>query len=151
MRNLMKLSNCSKLFGHAPPETVYQDRAFTLTELLVVVAMLAVLALLSLPALAGIQNKGGRVQCADNLRQIGAATMMYASQNQGWLPICDLGSFNNPPLVFNHLGGEHYTRYVWLGTALTQVPQTGTGFQNLGYLFKTGLAGNGSVFYCPAQ
>src|ERR1035437_1666109 len=43
-----------------------QNRAFTLTELVVVIGTIAVLAMVVLPALAGAANKGGRAQCANN-------------------------------------------------------------------------------------
>lgn len=132
------------------------DQGFTLTDLLVLIAVLALLALVTVPALAGVQNKGGRLECANNLRQIGMESMVYAQENKGWLPIVTLGAVNTG-IQFNHLGGEHYTRYVYLdGAPNTQIttnepPISGGGYQNLGYLFKAGLAGNGNIFYCPAM
>jgi hypothetical protein len=132
-----------------------QNRGFTLTDLLVLIATLAVLVLVTYPALATIQDKGGRVECANNLRQIGMESMIYAGENSGWLPICTLGAANSGGSQRNHLGGVHYTQYVYLGTANLRIttnepPVQGQGYQNLGYLFKAGLAGNGNIFYCPA-
>ena len=133
------------------------DRAFSLTDLLVVIATLGVLAIVAFPALAGVQNKGGRLECANNLRQIGMESMVYAGENGGWLPICTLGAANGGNgSSRNHLGGVHYTQYVYLeGTANTQIttnepPIQGGGYQNLGYLYQDGQAGNGGIFYCPA-
>jgi type II secretory pathway pseudopilin PulG len=131
------------------------DRAFTLTDLLVVIATLAVLAIVAFPALAGVQNKGGRLECANNLRQIGMESMVYAGENSGWLPICTLGAANQQGALRNHLGGVHYTQYVYEGTANTKIttnepPMQGEGYQNLGYLYQDGQAGNGNIFYCPA-
>ena len=60
--------------------------AFTLVELLVVVAILAVLAALLLPALGIGKNKARSVQCGSNLRQWGLAFRMYASDNEDHLP-----------------------------------------------------------------
>jgi len=60
--------------------------AFTLAELLVVVAILAVLASLLLPALGNGKNKARSVQCGSNLRQWGLAFRMYASDNEDYLP-----------------------------------------------------------------
>ncbi len=131
-----------------------RDRAFTFTELLVIIVMLGVLAIVVLPAVAGVQNKGGREDCANNLRQIGMASMVFASDNNGLLPVCTIGNANAGGKT-NHLAGVHYTRYVFSGTLSSYVPTNappsqGT-FQNLGYLYQAGLAGNGNIFYCPAS
>lgn len=55
-----------------------QRRAFTLIELLVVIAIIAVLMAILIPvAKLGIEN-GRRTTCRSNLRQIGAALLLYA-------------------------------------------------------------------------
>jgi type II secretory pathway pseudopilin PulG len=142
-------------------QTTNKARAFTLTELVVVIATIAVLAMVVLPALAGVANKGGRAQCANNLRQIYVASMVYATEYKDWLPICTVGGFNSSSRSFNNLGGMHYTYYVYGGSMYyygnpnSSVPTNATPpsnyYQNLGYLFRAGLASNGSIFYCPEQ
>ncbi|MBU6400111.1 MAG: ABC transporter substrate-binding protein [Verrucomicrobia bacterium] len=55
--------------------------AFTLVELLVVVAVISLLAALLIPTLVRSQESARRAQCAGNLRQLGLATRMYWDDN----------------------------------------------------------------------
>jgi prepilin-type N-terminal cleavage/methylation domain-containing protein/prepilin-type processing-associated H-X9-DG protein len=62
--------------------------AFSLVELLVVIAIVSILAGLSMTTMATVRELARGTQCASNLRQIGLAFSVYASDNDSFLPPC---------------------------------------------------------------
>ncbi len=71
--------------------------AFTLAELLIVIAILALLVSISLPSLAQAKHIARLVICQNQLRQWGQAFAMYAVVNDGFYPHTDGLDRDNGP------------------------------------------------------
>ena len=64
-------------------------RAFTLTELLAVMAIIGVLASMILPALARSKTNAQNAACINNLRQLGIAIRLYSDDNGYMMPTAE--------------------------------------------------------------
>lgn len=71
------------------PATRYARRprsAFTLIELLTVIAIIGILAAIIIPVVGKVRLAARQSQCVSNLRQIGIGIMAYTNDNRGFLP-----------------------------------------------------------------
>jgi prepilin-type N-terminal cleavage/methylation domain-containing protein len=67
--------------------TTRGSRAFTLTELLVVIFVLTVVAALLLPALAAAKRKSSKIGCVQNLKQTGLSFRIWEGDNGDKYPM----------------------------------------------------------------
>lgn len=80
------------------------QQAFTLVELLVVVAIIAIVAGILFPVFARARENARRISCLSNLKQIGMATLQYNQDFDERMPLTLMDSFFN--------GGTMHTTWV---------------------------------------
>src|SRR5579863_5753305 len=68
--------------------TATTKKGFTLTELLVVLAIIGLLVAILLPMASRARELGRRTACLSNVGQLTRAWLMYAQDNNGWLCYC---------------------------------------------------------------
>jgi prepilin-type N-terminal cleavage/methylation domain-containing protein len=68
-------------------QTKSRGRGFTLTELLVVICVVAMVAVLLLPGLAASKRKNEKINCVNNLKQIGLASRVWEGDNGDKYPM----------------------------------------------------------------
>lgn len=113
--------------------------AFTLTELLVVMAIISVLASLLLAAVSSAKSSGRRAVCISNLRQIGLAVHSYANDNSGRIPYGPIAPPFTSPASF----------YPSTGSPTSLISLQGGSAVGLGLLLRDQLAQSPKVLFCP--
>jgi len=68
-------------------------RRFTLVELLIVITVMAILIALLLPVLGRARESARRIVCLSNLRQLAMASLSYAGDHGGHVPLGDTFSW----------------------------------------------------------
>ncbi|MFA6286493.1 MAG: DUF1559 domain-containing protein [Opitutaceae bacterium] len=124
-----------------------KDRAFTLIELLAVIAIIGVLAGLLIGGISKIRDAARRTQCASNLRQIGAAFQLYAADNRGLFPAARLLRESEMPAPYTKLNPP-----LWANLTLenwqVEISRYITREQSIGQIKNTGAGSN--IAHCPS-
>ena len=80
--------------------------AFTLIELLAVMAVIALLAALMLPTIGRAVEKGRTLSCLANLRSLGMAMTFYAGDHDGWMPTAGIQQSSLVPDLVSYMGDK---------------------------------------------
>jgi prepilin-type N-terminal cleavage/methylation domain-containing protein/prepilin-type processing-associated H-X9-DG protein len=103
-------------------------QAFTLIELLVVIAVIAILMAILMPALNLARDQGRRIKCAGNLRSLGIANSLYATNNDDWAVPCQyFGVVNGTRQMILWTANKQFRKYIGydetqLGLSTVQTP-----------------------------
>jgi prepilin-type processing-associated H-X9-DG protein len=117
--------------------------AFTLTELLVVMGVGAMLAAVLLSASFTTQERVLRAECVSNLKQIGSAALVYAGENDDFVP--QRSWKDCPPVTGNPWQTYEACRMAGVGSRVIV-----EGPYGLGLLFFGKEIGDPKAFYCPS-
>jgi prepilin-type N-terminal cleavage/methylation domain-containing protein/prepilin-type processing-associated H-X9-DG protein len=125
-------------------------RGFTLIELLVVIAIIAVLIALLLPAVQAAREAARRIQCTNNIKQIGLAMHNYHDTNDTF-PIGRTG------LGFTYPNCPNSNRRTWVVNVLPYLEQN-TIFQSTNFSLVwydpsnfTAIRAKVSGYHCPSD
>lgn len=120
-------------------------RAFTMVELLAVMAIISILAALLLPAINRARNEARILQCKNNLRQIGMAITSYSAYFDGWMPV-DGDSADQAN------AGQVGTDLIWDGITVyadgSQKHYVGAGLTTI---LEYKFLGDPAVLFCPSD
>jgi prepilin-type N-terminal cleavage/methylation domain-containing protein len=118
---------------------------FTLVEMLVVIGIIGLLVGLIFPAYSAVKRKSSQAVCASNMKQVGMAIILFANDNDGWLPPGSDGQTINTFIRDSRFGG----------LSNNVVDKSNLEYYITNYITTKSLGGKkrkgNPVFTCPAH
>ena len=115
-----------------------QKKAFTLIELLVVIAIIAILAAMLLPALAAAKKKAQKINCTNNLKQVGLAFRIWEGDNNDKYP---------QAVTYSAGGANEYVAHA-NGAGMTAAAPLNPGMV---FLVMSNELSTPKILYCPSD
>jgi len=115
-----------------------QKKAFTLIELLVVIAIIAILAAMLLPALAAAKKKAQKINCTNNLKQVGLAFRIWEGDNGDKYP---------QAVSYQQGGANEYVGHA-NGAAITTANPNNPGMV---FLVMSNELSTPKILFCPSD
>jgi len=118
---------------------------FTLVEMSVVIVIIAFVMSLSFPSYAAVKRKSSQAACASNMKQVGTSILLFAAENDGYLPPGPAGQTINTFISDSRFGG----------TTQNVVDDSNLEYYLTNYINTVSLGGKkrkaNAVFCCPAH
>jgi prepilin-type processing-associated H-X9-DG protein len=141
-----------------PRRSSRRNHALTLVEVLVVIFVVVLLAAVLLPALAAAKKKSSKINCVNNLKQIGLSCRIWAGDNNDHYPAevsvsfggaMELALNGNAVAIFQVMSNELSTPKVLVCPCDTNSPyatdfSVGLSANNISYFFSLDASSN-----CP--
>ena len=119
-----------------------KKQAFTLIELVVVVATLALFAFMLLPALASSGTKSQKINCINNLKQVGIAFRIWEGNNNGKYPMA---------VSYTAGGASDYVNHGGFTPGLTADWAASPYAPGMVFMVMSNFLGTPKVLFCPAD
>ncbi len=124
------------------------ERAFTLIDVLVTLAVVVLLIGIMLPGMGRVREIARQVVCRSNLRQLGLGLMLYADSSRDQLPY---SVFIDPRQRKENEMGYAPEDMMTLRLRQRQGMQKRTNWDGLGLLFESEVLPTQEIFYCPSH